>query len=227
MYSAGDLVKSYFKLEPQDDWLAMDGSTIMTDSLPDGDVKEELISRYGMEFPEVIGRTLPASASWYSATYGNGKFVAVAAGGTTAAYSTDGIIWTASTMPSSASWRSVTYGDGKFVAVAYNSNKTAYSTDGITWTASTLPSPSSWFSVTYGNGKFVTVANGGTTAAYSTDGITWTASTMPSSASWYSATYGNGKFVTVANNSTTAASIEFKNIINLPIIPITMLKLKD
>jgi hypothetical protein len=68
----------------------------------------------------------------------------------TAAYSTNGITWTATTMPSSEAWRSVTYGDGAFVAVAYYSDEAAYSTDGITWTASTLPSSADWRSVTYG-----------------------------------------------------------------------------
>ena len=69
--------------------------------------------------------TLPSSATWISVTYGDGKFVAVAAGSDKAAYSTDGINWTASTLPSSASWQSVTYGDGKFVAVAAGSDATA------------------------------------------------------------------------------------------------------
>ena len=133
------------------------------------------------------------------------KFVAVAANSNAAAYSADGITWTASTLPSSASWYGVTYGNGKFVAVAYGSNTAAYSSDGITWTASALPSNTTWYSVAYGNGKFVAVAQGGTAAAYSTDGINWTASTLPSSASLYCVTYGNGKFVAVAYNSTAAA----------------------
>ena len=62
---------------------------------------------------------MPSSANWYSVSYGNGRFVAVTNGTATAAYSTDGITWTAATMPSSANWVSVTYGNGRFVAVAY------------------------------------------------------------------------------------------------------------
>ena len=58
--------------------------------------------------------------------YGSGKFVAVARDSNEAAYSIDGITWTAATLPSSASWWSVCYGSGKFVAVAYRSNKAAY-----------------------------------------------------------------------------------------------------
>ena len=114
--------------------------------------------------------TLPSSVSWYSVTYGNGKFVAVAYDSDKAAYSTDGITWTLATLPSSAYWRSVTYGDGKFVAVAGGinyDNRVAYSEDGITWTLATLPSSVGWYSVTYGNGKFVAVASNSDKAAYS------------------------------------------------------------
>jgi hypothetical protein len=118
-----------------------------------------------------------------------GKFVAVAYNTNTAAYSADGINWTATTMPSSANWHSVAYGNGKFVAVAYGTNNAAYSSNGVSWTAATMPSNSSWHNVAYGNGKFVAVANSDK-AAYSADGISWTAATMPSSAGWYSVTYG-------------------------------------
>ena len=132
----------------------------------------------------------------------------MAANSTTAAYSEDGVTWTAATLPSSAYWYSVTYGNGRFVAVAANSTTAAYSEDGITWTAATLPSSADWRSVTYGNGKFVAVAANSTTAAYSEDGVTWTQTTLPRSAWWNSVTYDNGKFVAVAQSSTTAAYSE-------------------
>ena len=144
---------------------------------------------------------MPNSDSWQSITYGNGKFVAVASVSDKAAYSEDGINWTASTMSNSTNRFSVTYGNGKFVTVAYASDQAAYSEDGITWTMSTMPSHASWQSVTYGNGKFVAVAQSSGKAAYSEDGINWTASTMPNSDSWFSITYGNGKFVAVAYDS--------------------------
>ena len=116
-------------------------------------------------------RTLPSSQDWYSVTYGNGVFVAVAGGpSTVAATSPDGITWTVRTLPSSQYWYSVTYGNGVFVAVAGAngpSTVAATSTDGITWTARTLPSSASWISVTYGNGVFVAVADGSSAAATS------------------------------------------------------------
>ena len=52
---------------------------------------------------------MPSSANWASVTYGDGKFV-VAAGSNAAAYSTDGITWTASTLPNIGYWRSITAG---------------------------------------------------------------------------------------------------------------------
>ena len=162
-------------------------------------------------FPRWMAATLPASDYWFSVTYGNGKFVTVAAtipNSNKAAYSTDGVTWTAATLPALEYWHSVTYGSGKFVTVSYPDNKAAYSLDGINWTAATLPSSAYWYSVTYGNGKFVAVAYNSNKAAYSTDGITWTAATLPSSAYWYSVAYGSGKFVAVSGggqNSSKAA----------------------
>ena len=148
--------------------------------------------------------TLPTATNWRSVTYGSGKFVAVAYNSNAAAYSTDGINWTAATLPSAVGYTSVTYGDGKFVAVAGSANgvdKAAYSTDGINWTAATLPSARDWRSVTYGNGKFVAVAYNSNVANYSTDGINWTAATLPSAVGYTSVTYGDGKFVAVAGSA--------------------------
>jgi hypothetical protein len=147
------------------------------------------------------GGSLPSSGNWSNIAYGDGKFVVVAGRSSRsdkAAYSTDGINWTASTLPSLANWQSITYGDDKFVAVGSSNRALAYSTDGINWTASTSPSYGSWYSVTYGDGKFVAIAYGLDRAAYSTDGINWTASTLPSSDNWQSITYGDGKFVVIA-----------------------------
>ena len=62
---------------------------------------------------------LPISGYWFSLTYGNGLFVAVAYNSAAAAYSTDGVNWTGATLPSAttgarsltamaSSWRSPT-----------------------------------------------------------------------------------------------------------------------
>lgn len=149
------------------------------------------------------GSTLPASRSWQSVTYGNGKYVAVANNSSAGAYSTDGISWTEFSLPAYKKWYSVAYGNDKFVAVAFDSDKGAYSTDGITWTEFSLPAnSSSWSNVVYGNGKYIAVASNSLVGAYSTDGITWTEMTLPASRYWQSITYGGGKYVMVAQNIT-------------------------
>lgn len=63
-------------------------------------------------------QTLPSTRNWYSVTYGNNTFVAVAYTNTAAATSPDGITWTARTLPSASNWATVAFGTGKFVVVA-------------------------------------------------------------------------------------------------------------
>lgn len=157
-------------------------------------------------------RTMPSSATWKAITYANGKFVAIAGGGSNSdvtATSPDGINWTLGTMPQLQKWISITSGNGLFVAVAGGgvaTNVAATSTDGITWTMRALPSINGWQSVTFGNGLFVAVSSSNSAAAYSSDGINWTAATLPSNTSWNCVTYGNGMFVTVASSGTNAAT---------------------
>jgi hypothetical protein len=59
-------------------------------------------------------RTLSATATWTSAAYGAGKFVAVASGGTSAGQSGDGKTWTsAGALPTSTTWGDVVYAGGQ------------------------------------------------------------------------------------------------------------------
>lgn len=151
---------------------------------------------------------LPSTATWCGVTYGNGLFVAVATGSTTAAASsTDGITWTSRTLPSSSNWLATTYGGGNFVAVTgATSTVAAYSTNGTSWSSATLPTSGDWRSVTYGGGTFVAASYNSANAAYSTDGgQTWTGTSLPVSANWSSVAYGNGVFIAVAFNSAIAA----------------------
>jgi len=101
-----------------------------------------------------VARTLPASATWSSVTFGNGRFVAIASGSTITAYSKDGINWVQSPtgMPTSQAWARVSYGQGLFFATATGStNIAATSEDGITWTSRTLTATASWPAVAFGN----------------------------------------------------------------------------
>ena len=116
---------------------------------------------------------LPSSSTWTGLTYGNGRFVAVASGGTTAIYSTDGIIWRTSTLPASTTWSSITYGQSAFVAVSSTSSVTAYSADGITWNSSNTAIAANF--VTYGQGLFVALSASG--AVYTTESVDWTTQT--------------------------------------------------
>lgn len=151
--------------------------------------------------------TLPASANWTSVCYGNGKYVAVARGSTTAIYSTNGTSWNSATLPASASWSSVCYGNGRFVAVANGSTSAAYSTDGgETWNSATMPTSRNWRGVCYGNGKFIAVGNDGYYATSTDGGETWTEAqfTTGESGTYYSVCYGNGKFVAIQNESSVS-----------------------
>jgi hypothetical protein len=149
-------------------------------------------------------RTSAADNRWFSITYGNGLFVAVAAtgSGNRAMTSPDGINWTTRTSAADNQWAGVTYGNGLFVAVAItgSGNRVMTSPDGINWTTRTTPVDNQWRSVTYGNGLFVAVANSGTDDRVMTspDGINWTARTSADDNEWRSVTYGNGIFVAVA-----------------------------
>ena len=172
-------------------------------------------------------RSIPTGASggWYSVTYGNSVFVAVAYTISTSGAvmtSPDGINWTARSIPTAASglgWISVAYGNGVFVAVAYTTSTSGAvmtSPDGITWTARTSTGASGgngWYSVTYGNGVFVAVSlTNFTTGAVQTspDGINWTARSIPTGASgfgWSSVTYGNNVFVALAYTTSTSGAV--------------------
>jgi hypothetical protein len=153
-------------------------------------------------------RTSAADNQWFSVTYGNGLFVAVAitGSGNRVMTSPDGINWTARTSAANNQWAGVTYGNGLFVAVAVTGtgNRVMTSPDGINWTARTTPVDNEWRSVTYGNGLFVAVAISGTgnRVMTSPDGINWTARTTPADNQWFSVTYGNGLFVAVAVTGT-------------------------
>jgi len=105
----------------------------------------------------ITSNNLPASQNWTAINYGNNKFVTVG-NSNVAAYSTDGIHWTATTLPANQTWVDLAYGNNKWVAIGSNTSTAAVSNDAITWTSTTMPSSQHWTAITYGNGKFVAVA---------------------------------------------------------------------
>jgi hypothetical protein len=165
--------------------------------------------------------------------YGGGKFVAVGGDGK-AAYSTDGVSWTAvdDTVTGFGEWdsiRGIAYGGGRFVAVGYSygadyHGQAAYSTDGVTWWAVTDTTFGSnpIIGIAYGGAtgqkKFVAVGNNGK-AAYSATGTgTWTALTADQTTFKSESTYfdinaiayggaaGQEKFVAVGESGKAAYS---------------------
>jgi hypothetical protein len=62
-----------------------------------------------------VARTMPGSpATWSAATYGNGRFVAVAAGSTSTGYSADGLTWaTAGANTGTQNWVDIVYAGGE------------------------------------------------------------------------------------------------------------------
>ena len=168
---------------------------------------------------EVTGNLITAGAKWSAVScpdgdwvdmaYGNGVFVAVGYGFSSANQiitSPDGKNWTVRAVPEAESWYSVAYGNGLFVAVSTTGpNRAMVSKDnGATWTAISVPDNNNWRSVTFGNGLFVAVSDtgSGNRAMTSPDGITWTARTTPEDNNFQRICFGNGLFVAVAISGT-------------------------
>ncbi|MTD33927.1 phage tail protein [Paludibacterium denitrificans] len=199
----GDIL--YAADAPGPDWLPCDGSAYLQSSYP------ALYGKLGTiptsNLGDLVPQILPTS-NWMAVAFGNGMFVALAAGSGLYSYSSpDGINWTKRSMGATASWDSVAYGNGVFVAVANGTATMATSSDGMTWTTHTMPN-SYWKAVAFGNGVFVALANNTSIAATSPDGVTWTQRAIGISANWSALTYGNGVFVAVAmtNNTVCATS---------------------
>jgi hypothetical protein len=150
----------------------------------------------------------PVKSSWRGLTFGNGKFVSVAASASSASNavmtSTDGSTWTTQTGAVNNSWYSVVYGNGLFVAVSITgtNNRVMTSPDGITWTSRTSAADNQWYDVTFGNGTFVAVAQTGTgnRVMTSTNGINWSTETSAADINWRGVAFGNYTFVAVANS---------------------------
>ncbi len=129
-------------------------------------------------------------------------YVAIAEGGN-AAYSSDGVTWTASALPNSSNWRLVAYGADRFIALSNTSQATgAYSTDGITWQSLALPVSGQWVELLYGNNMFVAISSS-EQIIYSTNGIAWQTTTAATPGNGNGLTYGDGIFVSVPYNSST------------------------
>ena len=154
---------------------------------------------------------------WVAITYdvyqNVSRYVAVAKGTSTAAYSFDGINWTSVSLGVVEDWCDVVGGNGTFVAIAESDSSTTWrstsTNGGLTWTSATVATGSK--AIAYGGGRFVLVeGNFSNSVAWSTNGISWTVTTLPanddsSESNWVDIAYGNGRFVAIADSSAMAA----------------------
>jgi len=138
-----------------------------------------------------MSNAIPAG-TYVAMTFGNGRFVAITSGGTAAAYSTNGITWTASTLPSSTTWTSIAFGQGMFVAVSNTSSVSAYSQDGATWSAGNMAIYAD--KISYGQGVFIALSSAGSSGWTSEDGSNWLNQTVTNDG------YGAMAFGFYANN---------------------------
>jgi hypothetical protein len=109
---------------------------------------------------------MPFFDDWISVAYGNGIFVAVVYNSNIAAYSYDGINWTAITLPYSRRWN-IKYTGGRFFVIDVGSsftNESAYSDNGITWVAAKFPTSGRWSLPSYGDKVIVSVSRLGQSA---------------------------------------------------------------
>ena len=145
---------------------------------------------------------------WRSVAYGNGVWVAVAAGGTNRVMRSvnDGVTWNAIAAAEANPWRSVAYGNSVWVAVASSgTNLVMRSTNGgSTWSAVAAAEANAWYSVAYGNGVWIAVAITGTNRVMRStdDGSTWSAVAAAEANDWNSVAYGNGVWIAVASTGT-------------------------
>jgi hypothetical protein len=134
----------------------------------------------------------------YGVTYGNGKYVAVGALGTTLS-SADGTNWQGNYAPEGFALNAVCWGNGQFVAVGSNGVIMA-SADGINWTNRASPTTAPLLSATFGNGVFVAGGDNGTILS-STDTTNWSIRSSGISAPITSVAFGNNIFLGISTSS--------------------------
>jgi hypothetical protein len=153
-----------------------------------------------------------ATNSLAALAYGNGRFVAVGAGGTVLT-STNGLDWAPDISPTGGDLSAIAFGGGQFVAAAQEVNPTTQqwegavwtSEDGVNWVRRQSATSYTVSSITFDNNRFVAVGwdySLQTDAILTSgDGVNWTeyhSETMPGTQFILnSIAYGNGKFVAV------------------------------
>jgi hypothetical protein len=131
-----------------------------------------------------------------SICYGDGKFVAVGAGGVIHT-SPDGVSWDDGRRPVTGNLYNVIFVNGQFFAVGGN-GAIVTSADGYSWTNEVSGTTNTLYAIAYGNGQYVACGQDGT-LAISTTGTSWQLSSEGTSdLDWIA--FGNGVFVLPAAN---------------------------
>jgi hypothetical protein len=142
----------------------------------------------------------PLSANLVGLKFGNGVFVSVS-GGTHAAWSTNGITWTAVTLPATGAV-SLDYGNGLFIAaIGSFTNQYMTSPDGAVWTLRGLPISDNWRSVAFGDGTWTMLAD--VRSLVSTDGFAWVEKATAITRSWLSVAYARPYFIAMHSGGQT------------------------
>ena len=173
-----------------------------------------------------VNNALVLTEDYYAVAYGGGRFIAVGEADTSpqtydnsysyrspyAAYSADGLAWTAVSLPGTQAYTAVGYGDGKWVAVCNGFRSYRYyngtNFQGHCFGGKHLSSVMSGTSFSF-YGHLSNSIPGSRRVAISTDnGATWTAyeNAMPFTDQGNSITYANGHFVAVGTNVDACAT---------------------
>lgn len=168
----------------------------------------------------------PHGNDFEAAAYGEGRFVAVARGGTIVT-STDGVNWKQAYAPVRKNWWNVVYGAGKFIARTYPPDVLLVSEDGEWWEEMTPIVPPDWqkiSSMTFAAGKFWAMSNNLGFVATSEDGVTWTQHAVASAVNATRIAEGDG--ILMATDSSTGR-LGSPDGVNWPVSPVKMLTSTD
>ena len=166
-----------------------------------------LVSANGLQWDPRLSPLLPR-AYLNTVTFGDGRFVAVGAGGY-AVSSADTFSWDAGGT-NLGNLFAIAHANGRFLAVGggfVGFTEAAYSTDAIHWTSVSLFSFASMVDLAYGNGRFQAIGlflgfppPGGPEFLFETpDGIDWTLRELPTPVGLYGLAYDNSRYYAVGS----------------------------
>ena len=121
---------------PSGTWYAVSYANGKWFATPSDDLSGDYIatSSDGVNWTNRIG-ALPYAGAWSKVVYGNGVYVTIRQGTTTAASSTDGVTWTERTLPSAITAANLLWTGQTFLAVRAEGTPVLTSADGSSWSS--------------------------------------------------------------------------------------------